>query len=67
MALILSGLASMPFRETGHPSTFPLVTLKMYFSRFNFNQASCVFANVLSDQRYKMSSFFTGLNYVTDV
>jgi hypothetical protein len=46
MALIFSELTSMPFRETRHPSTFPLVTLNTHFSGFSFNRASCIFVNV---------------------
>jgi hypothetical protein len=46
MALILSGLASIPFMDTMQPWTLPFCTPKMHFSGFNFNYALCMLAKV---------------------
>jgi hypothetical protein len=39
IALIFSGLASIPLTKTRHPSSFPLLTPNMHFSGFSFNPA----------------------------
>jgi hypothetical protein len=46
VALILSGLASVPFVDTGHPRTFPFVIPNTHFSGFNLSLASHMFAKV---------------------
>jgi hypothetical protein len=40
IVLILSGFASMPFIDTKHPKTFPLVILHTQFSGFYLSLAS---------------------------
>jgi hypothetical protein len=37
IALILSGLVSIPFTDSKHHITVPLCTLNMYFSELSFN------------------------------
>jgi hypothetical protein len=39
IALILSGLASIPFTDTRQPWTFPFYTPNKHFSGFNFSYA----------------------------
>jgi hypothetical protein len=46
MALILSGFASMPFMETKHPRTLPLLTPNTHFSGLSLSQASHILAKV---------------------
>jgi hypothetical protein len=46
IALILSGFASMPFVDTKHLGTFPLVTPNTHLSRFSLSSASHMFAKV---------------------
>jgi hypothetical protein len=46
MALILSGFASIPFMETRHPSTLPLVIPNMHFSGFSLSRASRILAKI---------------------
>jgi hypothetical protein len=43
-ALILSGLASMPFVETKQSRTFPFVIPNIHISRLCFSLALCIFA-----------------------
>jgi hypothetical protein len=46
MDLILWGFASMPFMETKHPRTLPLVIPNMHFSRLSLSRALCTFVKV---------------------
>jgi hypothetical protein len=46
MALILLGLAPIPFREMRRPGTFPLDAPNTHFSGLNFKQATPIFMNV---------------------
>jgi hypothetical protein len=46
MALILLRFALMPFVETKHPRTLPLVIPNMHFSRLSLSQASRMFVKV---------------------
>jgi hypothetical protein len=46
MALILSGFASMPFVDTRHTSTLPLVMPNMHLSGLSLSQASRILVNV---------------------
>jgi hypothetical protein len=46
IALILLGLALIPFTDTKHPSTFPLCTPNTHFSRLSFNWAPRMFVKV---------------------
>jgi hypothetical protein len=57
ITLILSGLASIPLLETKQPNTLPLVTPKMYFSRFSLRFASRILAKV-SNRSEMYNSFF---------
>jgi hypothetical protein len=57
IALILSGLASIPLVDTKQPNTLPLVTPKMHFSGLNLRCASCILEKV-SDRSEMYGSFF---------
>jgi hypothetical protein len=57
IALILSGLASIPLVETKQPNTLSLVTPKMHFSGLSLRFASCILAKV-SDKSEMYDSFF---------
>jgi hypothetical protein len=57
IALILSGLASIPLVETKQPNTLPLVTLKMHFSGLSLRLASHILEKV-SDWSEMYDSFF---------
>jgi hypothetical protein len=46
MALILSGLASIPFTHTRQPKTLPFCAPKTHLSGFNFSCALCMLAKV---------------------
>jgi hypothetical protein len=46
IALILLGLASIPFVETRQPRNLPFFTPKTHFSGFNFTPACLKLANV---------------------
>jgi hypothetical protein len=46
MALILSGLTSIPFIDTRHPNTFPLCTRNTHFSGLSFSWAPHMFVKV---------------------
>jgi hypothetical protein len=46
MALILSGLALIPFTDIKQPRTLHLHTPNMHFSRLSFNCALCILAKV---------------------
>jgi hypothetical protein len=51
IALIFSGFASMPFIDTRHLSTFPLVIPNKHFSRFKQSLASRIFAKVYAKSK----------------
>jgi hypothetical protein len=46
MALILLGFYSMPFIETKHPNTLPLVTPNTHFSGLSLSRASRILVKV---------------------
>jgi hypothetical protein len=46
MALILSGLALIPFTNTRQRRILPFCTPNTYFSRFNFNYVLCMLVKV---------------------
>jgi hypothetical protein len=46
IALILSGFASIPFVETKHPRTLPLVTPNKHFFGLSLSRASHILVKV---------------------
>jgi hypothetical protein len=57
MALILSGFPLMPFVETKHPRTLPLVILNMHFSGLSLSLASRIFVKVSAKSEMLVSFF----------
>jgi hypothetical protein len=57
IALILSGLASIPFVETKQDNTLPLVTLKTHFSGLSLLFASHILVKVLDRSEMYHSLF----------
>jgi hypothetical protein len=67
MALILSGLASMPLVETKQPSTLPRVTAKTHFFGFSLSLASRILVKIFIRTEIYDAFFFSHHDHAIDV